>query len=163
MFINHDTYFILPFQSTACSRIVQTVGLMAAGWNVPMLTPVGTSITNSNKQVYSTLTRVGHINDKFAKLYAALVKHFNYTDVSLLYDRNDYVSDLFAGDIQKALNPVTSSLSVIPIDFKSKLTVIRDALTTAAKTSRGKLHYMDIAVNHLTVALILKAANLVSG
>ncbi|KAL5019723.1 hypothetical protein ScPMuIL_002615 [Solemya velum] len=124
------------FIGPAFSRIVETVGLMAAVWHVPMLTPVGTSIINSNKQVYTTLTRVGHINDKFAKLYVALLEHFNYTDVALLYDRNDYVSDLYAGDIQNALHPVTSSLSVIPMDFKNNVTVVHDALLTASRFSR---------------------------
>ncbi|XP_060064288.1 atrial natriuretic peptide receptor 1-like [Ylistrum balloti] len=81
--LNNVTGFVGP----ACSHAVNVVGRMASSWNLPILTPVGTSGTLGDKSNFPTLTRLAYNMNKFAKFYLQVFSQFNWTDVTIMYDQ----------------------------------------------------------------------------
>ncbi|OWF54640.1 Atrial natriuretic peptide receptor 2 [Mizuhopecten yessoensis] len=60
---------------------------MASSWNLPIITPVGTSGTLGDKSNFPTLTRLAYNMNKFAKFYLQVFGQFNWTDVTIMYDK----------------------------------------------------------------------------
>lgn len=104
-----------------------------------MLTPIGSGSINSDKTVYNTLTRLAHNNDQFMEFYKIVLSHFNWTDVTLIYDDKDYVSILFGRDIMQSFPPAGVRLSVVTLGSFKNAEVLRKVLKAASSTSRGEI------------------------
>ncbi|KAJ8307551.1 hypothetical protein KUTeg_015635 [Tegillarca granosa] len=97
-----------------CSLAVDVLGRMAASWNIPMITPVGTRSNLGNKNDFKTLTRLAYNMNKFSRFYLDVLSHFSWTDISVMYDKVHVFFQIVGESIHSAF--VTAGLS-------SKLTV----------------------------------------
>ncbi|XP_021340544.1 atrial natriuretic peptide receptor 1-like [Mizuhopecten yessoensis] len=83
----YHRYSITGLVGPACSHAVNVIGRMASSWNLPIITPVGTSGTLGDKSNFPTLTRLAYNMNKFAKFYLQVFGQFNWTDVTIMYDK----------------------------------------------------------------------------
>ncbi|KAL5020296.1 hypothetical protein ScPMuIL_003188 [Solemya velum] len=77
-----------------CSLSVEIAGLMAASWQLPMITPVGAGVMMADKDMYRTLTRLSPDYRAYARFFVNVLNSFNWTDVVFIGDRGNVVFDL---------------------------------------------------------------------
>lgn len=74
------------FIGPGCSLPLEYLGRMAAQWNIPVATTLGTSRTLGNKKVFSTLTRLSYNVDTLSQFYAKIMKFFKWKHSAFVYD-----------------------------------------------------------------------------
>ncbi|CAG2191233.1 Receptor-type guanylate cyclase daf-11,Guanylate cyclase 2G,Receptor-type guanylate cyclase gcy-23,Atrial natriuretic peptide receptor 2,Soluble guanylate cyclase 88E,Soluble guanylate cyclase gcy-36,Receptor-type guanylate cyclase gcy-29,Guanylate cyclase soluble subunit alpha-1,Receptor-type guanylate cyclase gcy-8,Receptor-type guanylate cyclase gcy-28,Head-specific guanylate cyclase,Guanylate cyclase soluble subunit alpha-2,Speract receptor,Guanylate cyclase 32E,Soluble guanylate cyclase gcy-35,Guanyla len=73
-------------RSRGCSFGVDVIGRLAASWNLPVITPVGTNADLANKNNFPTLTRLSFGMNKFSQMYLSIFRRYNWTDVTIIHD-----------------------------------------------------------------------------
>lgn len=86
---------------SGCSFAVEILGYMAASWNLPLITPVGTKSSLSNKRDYNTVTRLSYDMSKFAKFYRTLFNYFQWEHVAVIYDLDNIFSKIVGDSLHK--------------------------------------------------------------
>ncbi|XP_071165656.1 atrial natriuretic peptide receptor 1-like isoform X2 [Mytilus edulis] len=74
------------FIGPGCSFGVDVIGRLAASWNLPVITPVGTNADLANKNNFPTLTRLSFGMNKFSQMYLSIFRRYNWTDVTIIHD-----------------------------------------------------------------------------
>ncbi|KAL5020119.1 hypothetical protein ScPMuIL_003011 [Solemya velum] len=80
--VNQSLILIL----TGCTDTVEIIGLMAASWDIPIITPVASGPALANKIRYNTLTRLSADFTKYANFYVKVLNSFNWTDLTFITD-----------------------------------------------------------------------------
>ncbi|RDD47547.1 Retinal guanylyl cyclase 2 [Trichoplax sp. H2] len=75
---------VRSFVGPACSVGCEPGGILAAAWNVPMISWGCASPSLSDKKKFATFTRTSGPYSAVGKLIQLLVKHYNWTRVGLL-------------------------------------------------------------------------------
>ncbi|ELT92328.1 hypothetical protein CAPTEDRAFT_22212, partial [Capitella teleta] len=85
------------FLGPGCADALDPVGRLASYWNVPVIT--GSSILRHRsvgdagrfkfKENFPTLTRLAYCQCRLRKVFGSILRQFNWTDLSLIYDTND--------------------------------------------------------------------------
>lgn len=129
----------LPFlYFPACSLAVDIVGRMASSWNLPLITPVGTKGTLGDKSNFPTLTRLAYNMNKFANFYLQVFSQFNWTDVTIMYDRVHVFFRIVGISLGDEFPSAGISSKVIEFDTNGVFDH-RQMLLTASARSRGRL------------------------
>lgn len=117
-----------------CSVSLEIVGLMAAAWNIPILTPLGSSGVLANTQEYRTLTRLSSDLAKHGQFLVHLLRHFNWTDVVIIHDNVSVVFDLRAKSYQIVFEAAGVRTTNLPYRFPHDH---RGVLQAASRVARG--------------------------
>ena len=92
-----------------CSSACQTVGLLGASWNVPVVSYSCLLSTLSNKMVYPTFARVGGSTNMTNPIIKYVVEYFNWTRIAIVSDTssvNTIAADSYASVLQSSGNIV---------------------------------------------------------
>ncbi|XP_063427616.1 atrial natriuretic peptide receptor 3-like [Mytilus trossulus] len=84
-----DVYYndnIDVFIGPGCSFGVDVIGRLAASWNLPVITPVGTNAVLEDKNNFPTLTRLSYNMNTISKMYLSIFSRYNWTDVTIITD-----------------------------------------------------------------------------
>jgi hypothetical protein len=73
---------------------------MAASWNIPHITYVGTDESLGDKQEFSTLSRLSFTMNVFALFYIEVFNAFEWTYIANIYDSNTYLPNLVGTSLQ---------------------------------------------------------------
>ncbi|KAL5019921.1 hypothetical protein ScPMuIL_002813 [Solemya velum] len=125
------------FFGPGCSVALDAVAHMAADWNTPVLTPAGTSESLSDKNVFSTLTRMSVTYNMFSEFHGLSLLHFNWTDAAYIYDFTDYSSMFKAEDTAATLANSKITLTLVRYDPELGENARRQALVEASRVARG--------------------------
>lgn len=111
---------------------------MAADWNLPLITPVGTSANLGDKSGLPTLTRLSHSFMRFAEFHKLTLLHFNWTDVAFIYDTGSFASTFNAENAETTFsNDPDITLTLVPYDPRLGEDARRGALLKASYVARG--------------------------
>lgn len=118
---------------------------MAAAWNIPMFTTSGAFQSLNDKQIYKTLTRLSYSFIAIAEFYIKVFSHFNWTDVSVLYEREGTrfvkliytLNEAIGEDIHAAFQGAGLSSTIIPFSSESEQG-FTNTLHKANASSRGR-------------------------
>lgn len=111
---------------------------MAADWDLPILTSIGTSGSLSDKTVFRTLTRMTFTFDMFAEFHALSLLHFNWTDVAYIFDFTDHPQVFKAKETAVVLTKYGITLTLVQYNPKLGENARRQALEEASRVARGK-------------------------
>ena len=126
-------WLLFYYLITACSYGVDVVGRLAASWNLPVITPVGTSGNLGNKLNFPTLTRLSFVLNKFAQMYLSItIIH----DVTHSFFR--IVGDSLLSEFGKV------EINVKRISFNVNNDDVATILYLASRRSRGNYMYVEI-------------------
>ncbi|EDV25867.1 uncharacterized protein TRIADDRAFT_55385 [Trichoplax adhaerens] len=68
------------------SSVAEAVGLTAKNWNLAMVSPSAISVLLNDRQKYPYFYRSSISDDLYMESYVAIIKHFNWTDVAVVYE-----------------------------------------------------------------------------
>ncbi|KAL5020120.1 hypothetical protein ScPMuIL_003012 [Solemya velum] len=116
-----------------CSASVEIIGLMAATWNLPMLSPLASKSSLANKNLYKTLTRMASDYKAFGNFFVSFFGHFNWTDISIIHDQSHTIVDTILSNFQEIFEDhgITST-SVV---YRPGMSY-QDVLKVASRTAR---------------------------
>ena len=91
---------------------------MASSWNIPIISPAGSSERVTNKTEFSTLTNLAFTMENFAEFYMDLFRNYQWRDIAMVFEENHTLMELLA----KSLNNVfeRNNFSTTPFPFHSK-------------------------------------------
>ncbi|KAL5020199.1 hypothetical protein ScPMuIL_003091 [Solemya velum] len=125
------------FFGPGCSAAIEVIGRMAADWDIPIITPFGTSAILSDKNEFKTLTRMSFTYNMFTNFHRLSLLRFNWTDVVYIYDKSDYLHRFKAEDTATTLKNSEITLTLVPFLPKSGVrAAARSALIEASRISR---------------------------
>ncbi|ESP02582.1 hypothetical protein LOTGIDRAFT_138137 [Lottia gigantea] len=110
------TVFIGP----ACSLAVEQMAYMATIWNIPVITPSGTSGILADKEAFPILIRIAFGMQEFAALYLKLFKLYSWRHVALLYESDVSFNKIIGGTFYEAFR--TSRLSLVHFQISKDMT-----------------------------------------
>ncbi|KAL5019877.1 hypothetical protein ScPMuIL_002769 [Solemya velum] len=115
-----------------CTLSVEIIGLMAAAWKLPMITPVGSGSSLENKDNYKTLTKLSPGLSDDGVYLVKVLKMFNWTDVSYIRDRSREYSQLQQNSFIPMLTNagVTTNVIIYNSDYNHEA-VLKKASETA--------------------------------
>ncbi|ESP02581.1 hypothetical protein LOTGIDRAFT_91690, partial [Lottia gigantea] len=105
------------FIGPGCSLAVEQIGYMAARWNLPIITPVGTSATLANKKAFPTLTRLAFGLQEFAVFYMKLLEIYQWKHIALIYDTDFSFTNIMGSSIYEEFR--TTKLSMVYFQIQS--------------------------------------------
>ncbi|XP_033760364.1 LOW QUALITY PROTEIN: atrial natriuretic peptide receptor 1-like [Pecten maximus] len=108
---------------------------MASSWNLPIITPVGTSGILGDKSNFPTLTRLAYNMNKFAKFYLQVFRQFNWTDITIMYDNVHVFFRIVGTSLGNEFPSAGISSKVIEFDTSGDFDH-RNMLLTASARSR---------------------------
>ena len=92
-----------------CSSVCQTAGLLAAAWNVPIISFLCTLTSLSDKTIYPTFARVGGTTATVIPIAKHFFKYFNWTRIAIISDAtpvHSTASDSYAEILKNSGNIV---------------------------------------------------------
>lgn len=128
---------MVPFAISGCSAAVEVIGKILADWDIPILTEAGISANLEDKTIFSTLTRMAYNMHKFASFYSKVLDHFNWTDISLLYENEHYPAWFFADSTNTAFRDTHFNVRLLKVEFVRGRDHIRGMLKAASAVSRS--------------------------
>ncbi|CAH1786475.1 unnamed protein product [Owenia fusiformis] len=87
-----DLYYnegIAALIGPACTSALEPVARLAGYWNIPIVTGLGDYGIFKNKTNFPTLTRMAYCQCRLRKVFGSVFSQFNWTDISIIYDRDD--------------------------------------------------------------------------
>lgn len=69
---------------------MEIIGLMAASWKLPIITPVATGSSLANKNNYKTLTRLAPGLYNYANFLIKIFRKYNWTDIAYIRSGSTY-------------------------------------------------------------------------
>ena len=133
-------WLLFCYLITACSYGVDVVGRLAATWNLPVITPVGTSGNLGNKLNFPTLTRLSFGLNKFAQMYLSIFEKYNWTDVTIIHDVTHSFFRIVGDSLLSEFSKV--EINVKRISFNVNNDDVATILYLASRRSRG--NYVEI-------------------
>ncbi|KAL5019922.1 hypothetical protein ScPMuIL_002814 [Solemya velum] len=109
---------------------------MAADWNIPILTPVGTSGSLSDKTDFNTLTRMSYNHKMLTEFNRMSLLYFNWTDVAYIYDKTDHMFVFKVDETAATLKNSAITLTRVSCDPSLGEKARRQALVEASQVSR---------------------------
>lgn len=136
----HEHEYLFYYLITACSFGVDVVGRMAASWNLPVITAVGSSGNLGNKLNFPTLTRLSFGLNKFAQMYLNIFEKYNWTDVAIIHDVTRPIFQIVGDSLLSEFSKVEKNVKRIPFNITND--DVATILYLASRRSRG--NYVEI-------------------
>ena len=136
------------FIGPGCSVICEPGGLLAAKWNVPMVSWGCTSSKLSSKEIYSTFARTTAPNADSAPFFLELFSQYNFSRTTI-YHSSEHVWTLTAAALKDVFTNASIEVQELhAFEPKSKHNHVYESLITAKEESRGKVTYISIRNSH---------------
>ncbi|XP_060585634.1 atrial natriuretic peptide receptor 1-like, partial [Ruditapes philippinarum] len=121
-----------------CTPSVQTVSRMAASWNIPHITYVGTDESLGDKQEFSTLSRLSFTMNVFALFYIEVFNAFEWTYIANIYDSNTYLPNLVGTSLQRSFSEESPHIRSYPVPFNGHSDDLTTELSRTIATAASK-------------------------
>ena len=130
--------FIFSFHNLfiVCGSDIEIVACMASSWNIPIISPSGSSARLTDKTEFTTLTNMAFTMEKFATFYMNIYNEYQWKDIALLFDDDSSLLDLLARSLHSEFRKSNFTTFLLPFQDKS----FRSTLREASKYSRGELY-----------------------
>nr|XP_027204126.1 atrial natriuretic peptide receptor 1-like [Dermatophagoides pteronyssinus] len=136
------TGHVSAFLGPICSLALDPVSRMASYWNVPVFTSGGISYQFSNKQIFTTLTRVSFSLDRLSHFFLKIFQVYGWQHIALIVDETDAANKLIKTSMQSIFKETEFGyeifLETITYEIKSSNTTIdyQKMLRQASRNAR---------------------------
>ena len=119
-----------------CGSDIEIAACMASSWNIPIISPSGSSARVTDKTEFTTLTNMAFTMEKFATFYMNIYNEYQWKDIALIFDDDSSLLDLLARSLHSEFRKSNFTTFLLPFQDKSFRFILREA----SKYSRGELN-----------------------
>ncbi|XP_067686987.1 atrial natriuretic peptide receptor 1-like [Haliotis asinina] len=90
-----DVYYnegVTAFIGPACGDAVEMLGFMVADWNIPLITPAGSTENLGDIEQYPTITKLSPFG-LFLEFTQTILELYHWSHIALMYDNSDRYSE----------------------------------------------------------------------
>ncbi|XP_053380189.1 atrial natriuretic peptide receptor 1-like [Mercenaria mercenaria] len=143
-----------------CTPSVQTVSRMAASWNIPHITYVGTDESLGDKHEFSMLSRLSFTMNLFATFYIEVFNAFEWTYIANIYDSNTYLPNLVGTSLQRSFAEEAPHIKSYPVPFNGHSENLAAELSKAINRAATKARVFVVScLGDVLRRMVLQARN----